>query len=120
MRYRAIQEALQDAQFRQAIGVKGKDEVPATWVQDASDWSAEDRQAFIVLDNSPEGVSGEWDWDLLANTFECEELNAWGLEVPTGEEYKGNPDGQAYDESTADGVFECKCPTCGHKHASKN
>jgi hypothetical protein len=82
MRYRAIQEALQDAQFRKARGVAGKDEVPASWVQDASDWSAEDRQAFIVLDNAPPGVSGEWDWDLLANEWDAESLNGWGLFVP--------------------------------------
>jgi hypothetical protein len=105
MRYRAIKDALQDAQFRKTIGVTGKDEVPASWVQDASDWSAEDRQAFIVLDNSPEGVSGEWDWDLLANTFECEELNAWGLEVPTEKEEKEN---QTESETTT------TCPECGH------
>lgn len=85
MRYRAIQNALQDAQFRQTIGVTHKGEVPACWIQDASDWSEEDRRAFIVLDNAPAGVSGEWDWDLLANQWEPDELEWWGLEVPEQE-----------------------------------
>ena len=82
MRYRAIQEALKDAAFRDAIGVKTQTGIPASWVQDASEWSEEDRKAFIILDNSPQGVSGEWDWDLLANQYEPDDLNEWGLEVP--------------------------------------
>ncbi len=79
MRYRAIQEALKDEAFRATVGVSKQTEIPASWVQDASEWSEEDRQAFIILDNSPEGVSGEWDWDLLANHFDAEELNDLGL-----------------------------------------
>ena len=82
MRYRAIQEALKDEAFRALVGVSKQTEIPATWVQDASAWSEDDRQAFIVLDNSPQGVSGEWDWDLLANQWEPESLNDWGLFVP--------------------------------------
>lgn len=93
MRYRAIQECLKDTAFREQIGVKTQSEVPAVWVQDASDWSEEDRRAFIVLDNSPEGVSGEWDWDLLANQFEADDLNEWGLEVPV--EKESGADGDA-------------------------
>ena len=119
MRYRAITEALKDATFRETVGVSKSTEIPATWVQDASAWSEEDRQAFIILDNAPSGVSGEWDWDLLANQYEPDALNEWGLEVPE-QEYKGDPDGTEYGENTGDGVFECKCPTCGHKHAAKN
>ena len=89
MRYRAIQEALKDAAFRDAIGVKSQSEIPTSWVQDASAWSEEDRQAFIILDNSPEGVSGEWDWDLLANQYDNDMLNEWGLDVPVEEEGNG-------------------------------
>ena len=85
MRYRAITEALKDETFRTAVGVTKCNEIPATWVQDASAWSNEDRQAFIILDNSPQGVSGEWDWDLLANQYEPDMLNEWGLEVPEDE-----------------------------------
>jgi hypothetical protein len=108
-RYRAIQEALQDAEFRKTIGVKSKDEVPATWIQDASDWSVKDREAFIILDNSPGGVSGEWDWDLLANQFDAAELNEWGLEVPEDKEEKEeDTDSEDKDEKMT------TCPECGH------
>lgn len=30
------------------------------------------------------------------------------------------PEFAEYDESIADGVEVCKCPTCGHEHAKKN
>ena len=111
MRYRAIQEALKDDAFRKQIGVKGKDEIPATWVQDASAWSAEDRQAFIILDNSPQGVSGEWDWDLLANQYEPDMLNEWGLEVPDTNFEPATEDEQGrLDELLPKYVT---CPHCG-------
>lgn len=107
MRYRAIQDALQDEQWREAIGITRKGEIPATWVQDASAWSDEDRQAFIILDNAPQGVSGEWDWDLLANQWEAEELNEWGLEVPG--EQKETKAGEKKDKALT------TCPECGHE-----
>jgi hypothetical protein len=37
------------------------------------------KDEFIVKDNVG---FGEWDWDMLANTFEAEQLEDWGLDVP--------------------------------------
>jgi hypothetical protein len=36
------------------------------------------KDEFIVKDNVG---FGEWDWDMLANTFEAEQLEDWGLDV---------------------------------------
>jgi len=44
------------------------------------DWSAEKQREFIIKDNIE---SGEWDFDMLANEWETEQLNAWGLDLPT-------------------------------------
>lgn len=112
MRYRAIQDALKDDTFRVKVGVTRKGEIPASWVQDASAWSEEDRQAFIILDNAPAGVSGEWDWDLLANQFDADALNEWGLEVPEESETKPPDSFNEYDESIG---TEHECPKCGYK-----
>jgi len=109
MRYRAIQEALKDSCFRWWVGVKTQSEIPATWVQDASEWSEADREAFIVLDNSPAGVSGEWDWDLLANQYEPDDLNDWGLNVPMDD---GEDDS---DNTESNNKSLTKCPECGHE-----
>jgi len=37
------------------------------------------KDEFIVKDNVG---FGEWDWDMLANEWDSERLNYWGLEVP--------------------------------------
>ena len=62
MRLKAMQEA-------------GLDKV---WVE-VVDWSEEKQREFIIKDNVG---FGEWDWDELANTWDAEELNKWGLDVP--------------------------------------
>ena len=116
MRYRAIAEALKDEAFRVKVSVTKCNEIPATWVQDASAWSEADRQAFIILDNAPQGVSGEWDWDLLANQWEPEELNEWGLEVPEEEEEGGgHKDSQSANANTK----TYTCPKCNHVFEGK-
>jgi len=43
------------------------------------DWSEEKQREFIIKDNVG---FGEWDWDELANTWDAEELNDWGLDTP--------------------------------------
>lgn len=50
---------------------------------DASDWTAKQKEQFIIKDNLS---FGEWDWDILANEWEPLELEAWGLDVWTPEE----------------------------------
>lgn len=79
MRLRAVQEALKDAAFRDAVGVPAANVMPAAWVQDASAWDAERRRRFIIVDNSPDGLSGEWDWDALANEWDEDMLRECGI-----------------------------------------
>ena len=62
MRYRALKEA-------------GVSEVPVKIV----DWPEDKQREFVIKDNVS---GGEWDYDMLANQYEVEELNAWGLDLP--------------------------------------
>lgn len=62
MRWKAMQEA----------GVK---EVPIIIV----DWHEEKQNEFVIKDNIG---YGEWDWDILANEWDSNKLNDWGLNVP--------------------------------------
>lgn len=48
------------------------------------------QQQFIIKDNSN---FGEWDWDMLANTWDVDELKEWGLDVP-----KWSEDISVFDE----------------------
>lgn len=62
MRYRACKEA----------GIK---EIPVI----VTDLSEEKQREFLIKDNTS---GGEWDWDMLANEWDTEELEAWGLDLP--------------------------------------
>lgn len=62
MRFKAAKEA-------------GLKEIPVKIV----DWSEDKQRQFIIKDNVS---GGEWDWDLLANEWDAEELDAWGLDTP--------------------------------------
>ena len=37
------------------------------------------KKEFIIKDNSS---FGEWDWDVLANEWEVQDLSDWGLDIP--------------------------------------
>jgi ParB-like chromosome segregation protein Spo0J len=63
MRLKAIEE----------IGLK---EVP---IIKAENLTEQQQREFLIKDNVG---FGEWDWDALANDWNPEELNQWGLDVP--------------------------------------
>jgi DNA modification methylase len=45
----------------------------------ADDLTEDEQKQFIIKDNVG---FGEWDWDMLANEWEAEELEEWGLDLP--------------------------------------
>jgi ParB-like chromosome segregation protein Spo0J len=70
MRFRACKEA----------GIK---EIPVI----VTDLSEEKQREFLIKDNTS---GGEWDWDMLANEWDTDELSDWGLDVwkaPTEVDY---------------------------------
>jgi hypothetical protein len=44
--------------------------------------TSEQQREFIIKDNAS---FGDWDWDLLANTWETELLDEWGIDLPKWE-----------------------------------
>lgn len=62
-----------------AIQELGHKEIPDTWVMLADSWTQEQRNEFTIKDNVG---FGEWDWDSLANEWDVEKLDEWGLDVP--------------------------------------
>ncbi len=63
MRYKAAKEA-------------GLKEIP---ILIANNITQEQEREFLIKDNTS---GGEWDWDILANEWDADELNDWGLETP--------------------------------------
>jgi hypothetical protein len=45
----------------------------------ADEWTEEQKNEFLIKDNVG---FGEWDWDSLANEWDSEKLDDWGLEIP--------------------------------------
>lgn len=54
----------------------------------------DERREFIIKDNVGFGA---WDWDMLANDWDTDELDAWGVDVPR------NDDGDMDGTSSGDG-----------------
>jgi DNA modification methylase len=61
------------------VGLK---EVP---IIKASELSDDQQREFIVKDNVG---FGEWDWDMIANEWDTEQLTEWGLDLPKDMEVK--------------------------------
>lgn len=45
----------------------------------ASELTEEQQREFIIKDNSG---FGEWDWDMIANEWDTEQLDEWGIDLP--------------------------------------
>ena len=87
----------------------GMEHLPPGWVRRADDLTPEQRKRFMLVDNAPEGMAGEWDDDILAADFDTDELTDLGF-LLNG---KGAPeDFPEVDESIA---TEHQCPKCGYK-----
>ena len=102
-RYRAILE----------LGLK---DIPDNWVVAASDLTDDQRRRFILVDNAPGGMAGEWDIDLLANEWDVPELEVLGFDLAdlglAGAEL---PDGNKSIDEDEMAKTENECPSCGFK-----
>lgn len=58
-----------------AMKEAGWKEVPVEIV----DWDEDKQRQFIIKDNVG---YGEWDWDILANEWDAEQLDDWGINIP--------------------------------------
>jgi len=64
----------------------------------------------VIVDNAPDGMSGEWDWDMLANEFDVNWLNDLGLAVPEtidrdGDYRAGTSPWERMNDDGSDGVM---------------
>lgn len=68
----------------------GLKEVPIIF---ADELTEEQQKEFIIKDNVG---FGEWDWDMIANDWDAEQVQEWGLDIPvwetepTGDDLIGN------------------------------
>ena len=86
MRYRALIE----------LGYK---EVPEAWVKQGKELTPEQWREFVIKDNVG---FGEWDFDMLANDWDAEELQEWGLDLPV--DFGGTPEAHEDDYEIPDEI----------------
>lgn len=68
----------------------------------------EQREEIIIKDNVS---GGEWDWDMLANEWDTDLLNEWGVDLPEVPSFEPDIDMQ----SPLDEKKKITCPECGHE-----
>jgi ParB-like chromosome segregation protein Spo0J len=73
-----------------ALKAAGVFEIP---VKRVVGWTEQQKKEFIIKDNIG---YGEWDWDIIANEWNSEQLTDWGLDVP---DFAVEPE---FDELTED------------------
>jgi hypothetical protein len=61
------------------------------YIVKANNLTEEQKDEFIVKDNVG---FGEWDWDILANSFDVDKLEDWGLDVPIDDQIDELEDGE--------------------------
>ncbi len=69
----------------------GYKEVPDEWIKKGKDLTEEQWREFVIKDNVG---FGEWDFDILANEWEYEQLMGWGVDLPDFHESVNPEDGE--------------------------
>lgn len=90
MRFKALQE------------LKYK-EIPENWVKSAADLTEDEKQRFLITDNVG---FGEWDWDILANEWDADELENWGVDIPNFDKEPEVLEAEEDDFDVPDGGIE--------------
>jgi DNA modification methylase len=67
------------------------------WIDKAIGWSDEKKKEFIIKDNVG---FGEWDWDILANEWDANDLDDWGLDLP--DIFEADPEAEEDDYEEPD------------------
>ena len=95
MRYKACKEA-------------GLKEIPII----KTDLTEEQQREFLIKDNTS---GGEWDWEVLANEWDTDQLEAWGLDLPI--DFKINNDEDLKDlSSTINNLYRIEVICIDEEH----
>lgn len=114
MRLRALQHIAQmtEQELRQQLKSYDKEDLTDYWltwhdspmesVKIARGLSDEQKKEFIAKDNVG---YGEWDWDMLANEWDMEDLKDWGVDIPVD---WGTSHTSSLSEKSDDEIYEEK------------
>jgi ParB-like chromosome segregation protein Spo0J len=92
----------------------GLRELPRGWVAKAADLTPEQIARFILVDNAPEGMSGEWDFGALARDWGRSDLAELGFNLDDVGRFD-IPEANAPIDEEAMKETDHECPKCGFK-----
>ena len=75
----------------------------------AENLTEEQQKEFIIKDNVG---FGEWEWDMLANEWDTEKLQEWGLDLSLFDYEPQNKEKEVDENISTDH----ECPSCGYKY----
>jgi hypothetical protein len=67
----------------------------------ASMLTEEQKREFVIKDNSS---FGEWNWDILANEWDINDLSSWGIDIPAS--YFDDDKEPEFDKDTLDAALD--------------
>lgn len=121
MRLRALQHIakMTERELTQQLKQYGREDLEEYWiawhdcpmesVKIARGLTDEQKKEFIAKDNVG---YGEWDWDMLANEWDMEDLKDWGVDIPV--DWSGEAEKEIGSEDSEDKEKGKKiCPHCG-------
>jgi hypothetical protein len=80
---------------------------PEGWVRQELNLTAEQKREFIIKDNAG---FGDWDMDILANEWDEDELQDWGIDLPF--KFEKNDEEEPEEKTyTPTFKFEVECKT---------
>lgn len=123
MRLRALQHIakMTEQELRQQLKSYDREELTDYWiawhdcpmesVKIARGLTDEQKQEFIAKDNV---AYGEWDWDMLANEWDMEDLKDWGVDIPVdwGNDAESNEMEKEAEEDDFDEEKDAVEPVC--------
>jgi len=91
-----------------AIKSLGMEEIPDNWVKKASGLSEKEKKRFIIIDNSPDAISGVWDFLEIAENFSDIGLDFSLIEEIEDEEIKEKEEETIYEKKVKSPIYEMK------------
>jgi ParB-like chromosome segregation protein Spo0J len=73
------------------------------------DWTEEQQREFIIKDNIG---YGEWDWNVIANEWDTDKLEEWGMNIPSFDSSEEIENELQIDEEIK---TNNQCPKCGYE-----
>lgn len=93
----------------------GMRDLPAGWVVKAGNLTPDQLRRFVIVDNAPEGMSGQWDFGALSEDWDKSDLADLGFDAVILDKVFDIPAENGRIDEAALEETSHECPKCGFK-----